>query len=147
MIGLILKNLMSGDSFTARGHPLITALHATTLELTREPEMTHKGDCIVGVSSSKACYDISEELKESIRNGERICMAMSVGGLEERVTGYGRRDLSLEDRDEMVIRKSQFACPRTLFINADKAASDLDRQLVELLKNPETEIRISLFKV
>ena len=38
---------------------------------------------------------------------------------------------------DMVVRKSGYICGRTLAINADKAACDLSRALVEKLKNPE----------
>ena len=44
----------------------------------------------------------------------------------------------------MVIRKSDYVCERTLAVGADKAANDLSRALVEKLKNPKQEVRISL---
>ncbi|WP_405298104.1 DUF371 domain-containing protein, partial [Methanobrevibacter sp.] len=43
------------------------------------------------------------------------------------------------------IRKSDFTCSRTLMINADKAAKDLDGNLIEDLKNEKVmEVTIKL---
>ena len=37
--------------FKAYGHPNITAKHKTTLEFTKDKELSLRGDCIVGVKS------------------------------------------------------------------------------------------------
>ena len=43
----------------------------------------------------------------------------------------------------MVVRKSRFTCERTLAISADKAACDLDRKLIERIKEGR-EVLITL---
>ena len=48
------------------------------------------------------------------------------------------------DDKEMVIRKSDFKDKRTFAIRADKAACDIDREIIERLKNPEEEVEIIL---
>jgi hypothetical protein len=45
---------------------------------------------------------------------------------------------------DVVVRKSDYFCSRTLAVRADKAASDLSRELVEKLKNPKQETKITL---
>lgn len=42
--------------FTVRfmGHRNITAKHRTTLEITKDEEITRKADCIIGVRADKA---------------------------------------------------------------------------------------------
>jgi len=44
----------------------------------------------------------------------------------------------------MVIRKSDYIDARTLAINSNKAAKDIKRELVELLRNPETLVTVEL---
>jgi len=42
------------------------------------------------------------------------------------------------------VRKSGYVCGRTLAVKADKAASDLSRELVEKMQDPLHEIKITL---
>ena len=63
----------------------------------------------------------------------------------DEITGFGHEDLELSHPTDIVIRKSDYTCSRTLMINADKAARDLDLDLVEDLKNGKTmEVTIKL---
>jgi len=52
--------------------------------------------------------------------------------------------LILTHPTDMVIRKSDYICNRTLAIRADKSANDLPRELVEKLKNPRQKVNITL---
>jgi hypothetical protein len=45
---------------------------------------------------------------------------------------------------DMVIRKSDYVCSRTLAINADKAAFDLPKRIVDKLKDPKQKVKITL---
>ncbi len=132
------------DSFLARGHPAITSLHPTTMEITKETHLTARGDCIVAVGSSKACIDLSEGLKRAIRGGAQLFLLLEVDGLSEEVRGVGHPGLSLRHPTDMVFRKSGFVCPRTVFIHADKAARDLDRELVERLRRPDARVKVTI---
>jgi hypothetical protein len=44
----------------------------------------------------------------------------------------------------MVLRKGDFPSDRTLGLHSDKAAKDLSRELVEKLKNPAEQAKITL---
>jgi hypothetical protein len=44
----------------------------------------------------------------------------------------------LSDND-IVIRRSTYTCPRTVTILSDNACSDIPREIVELLKDPERQ--------
>jgi hypothetical protein len=44
----------------------------------------------------------------------------------------------------MVVRKSDFVSDRTLMVHANRAASDLPIELVELLQNPNKKIWVEL---
>ena len=52
--------------------------------------------------------------------------------------GFGHENLTLTHPTDIVCRTSDYVCPRTLMINADKAARDLDSDLIEDLKNALT---------
>jgi hypothetical protein len=134
---------MERDIFTARGHPLITSRHRSTLEITRDRRMGTGGDCIVAVSSSKGCRDLSGGVKSAIREGGEIYLLLEVRGWTEEVKGVGHPDLELSHPREMVFRKSDFLSPRTVFIRSNRAASDLPRDFVSLLAEGP-EVRVTL---
>ncbi|MBM5805500.1 MAG: DUF371 domain-containing protein [Candidatus Verstraetearchaeota archaeon] len=137
---------MARFTFYARGDPRITALHPTTLEVTREEVKSGYGDCIVATSSEVGLRELPEELKRAARSGgAEMVLIIEAGGLVERVRGTGHSSLTFTNESEMVVRKSRYVCGRTLMINSDKAAIDLDRELVEQLKKQSTRVKITLF--
>jgi hypothetical protein len=126
------------DRVRFRGHRLILAKHRTTFEVTKEPNLTLKGDCIVGVSSNKACRDLSEDVKRLIKmNGSKVLITIRVGSYEFKAKAFGSSKLTLEHDEDIVVRKSSYVCPRTLAINCDKAAIDFPRKIVNLLRRGE----------
>lgn len=125
----------------AQGHFNITAMHGTTIEITRDLEMGKRADCIVGVKADKGLSQLSEEFKRTARsNNSRIKVTIEVNGIREVILGWGHEALMFEDDDDLVIRKSDFICPRTLMVKADKAARDLDRRFIESLTRGDTEL-------
>lgn len=74
----------------------------------------------------------------------RIVLKLAVGDIVETIEGRGDPRLTYSDSVSMVTRKSSFVCGRTLMIEANKAASDLKRSLIERLKQPETAIDCEL---
>lgn len=115
----------------AKGHGNVSARHKTTLEVTREDYLTPKGDCIIGIEADKAMPQLSDEFRDSLRNTDaRLKITISCGGESDVVTARGHPDLILTHPTDLVVRKSGFICPRTLAVNADKGACDLDRSLV-----------------
>ncbi len=130
------------EVIVARGHPNITVRHKTTFQLTRDKEVTAKGDCIVGVDADKGARDISPQLKDYLLQGGKVDMEFILPqyGLKEHITGYGSNELSFSHLTDMVIRKSSYVCGRTLIVNADKASAHFNREIAELLSDPHTEI-------
>ncbi len=131
-------------TIAARGHPALKGTHRTTLELTREQHLTARGDCIVGVAATTGCADFPAELKAAIHAGKLVRVRLTAGSFTEEFTGQGHPDLPLTHPMDIVFRKSTFACSRTALINCTKAARDLDRRLVSLLKNPAQSFTITL---
>jgi len=119
----------------ARGHVNITALHNTTLEWTAEEYLTPAGDCIIGIMSNKVMKDLPSAMKERLRREDTILeILLECGGIKEKVIARGHPELTLAHPTDWVVRKSDFICTRTLAIKANKAACDLDRKLVEKLR-------------
>jgi hypothetical protein len=133
------------DYLDARGHPLIAATHPTTFEVTKEDWMTSRGTCIIGVKASKAAFDLSEDFKRTASvDGSRIKVVLEVNGVREEVHGLGCSKLGFTDGKSLVCRKSGFTCGRTLMVHSDKAAVDLSRSLISMLKNPNARLEIQI---
>ena len=127
---------MVQDEITFRGHPNVQLLHAKTVEITRDEHLTLRGDCIIGVRASKACADLGEPLKRRLRANDSIVkIEVMVGGETFTIAGRGDERLSLLNPHDIVIRKTNFACPRTLSVRCDKASSDVPRKMVKLLQD------------
>jgi len=127
------------------GHENIQATHTTTLEFTKDTHLSKKGDCIVAVAADKALADLSAEFKEKLRKPHaRLTIIIEAGGIVERVKAHGSPQLILSHPMDMVVRKSDYVCSRTLAVHADKAAWDLSRDLVEKLRNPQQKVKITL---
>ena len=129
----------------AYGHENIQCTHKSTLEITREAQLSKKGDCIIAVSAEKAVVDLSSEFKEKLREkNARISMLIEAGEVAEVVNAFGDPRLILTHPTDMVVRKSSYVCSRTLAIQADKAAWELSRELVERLRKPKQKVKITL---
>ena len=117
------------------------------MEITREPYLTPRGDCIVAVGADKGARDLSDAFKSLAREpGSIIIIKIEVpsAGLSEVVRARGHPALTFEHPTDMVVRKSTYTCGRTIAVMADKAAGDLSRELVEALKDPEALVIIRL---
>lgn len=132
------------ENIVAFGHENITAEHATTIEITKEQELTTQGDCIIGVSANKACVDLSPALKEKLQTNSKVVVTLKVGDIVDKIIGYGSPELTLTHPTDIVLRKSEFACSRTLMIKADKAAKDLKPELVAKLSKPTTKLNFTI---
>ncbi|MEM7818322.1 MAG: DUF371 domain-containing protein, partial [Candidatus Aenigmatarchaeota archaeon] len=55
---------------------------------------------------------------------------------------FGSPALKLTNDKSIVIRKSDFIDDRTAVILSNKAAIDIDRKIVEKIKNPNKQIKI-----
>ena len=133
------------DEVFANGHENIEATHLTTLEITKEANLSRRGDCIIAVAADKSLADLSEEFKESLRKpGAKLTLTIEANGITAQINAYGSPKLILAHSSEMVVRKSSYIDDRTLAVNADKAAADLPRKLVEELRNSKQKVRIIL---
>jgi hypothetical protein len=131
--------------FSARGHKNVQSTHKTTFEFTKETTLTKRGDCVVALESTKAAADLPLEFKEAAKKeGAQITVTVEAGELKETVKAEGSPQLEFTHPTDLVVRKSDYVCGRTLAIRADKAAIDFARELVEKLKAPNQQVKVTL---
>lgn len=130
-----------------RGHPMVLALHPTTIEVTTEDRLTGKGDCIVGVGSRVGCSGLNGVVRAALARDEaRVVLTFVVGRYEFVVNARGDSRLTLSHPHDIVIRKSEFISDRTLAVGASAAAKDMPRGMVRALSEGTSgylEIRVS----
>ena len=133
------------EHIVARGHPRILATHRTTFEITKDEQLTERGNCIVAVKSTKAAKDLSQEFKRLARNDSaRITVVLDVDGRREISIGRGTRQFSFTHPSDLVVRKSGFVCGRTLMTHSNRSAADFSRSFVERLRDHDRRIKITL---
>lgn len=129
----------------AFGHPNIRSSHPTTIMLTKERQVTQRGDCVVAVAADKSVADLSAEFKNALRQpNAKVTVQIEVDGLVGQINAFGSPELGLNHPNDLVIRKSEFVSDRTLALRADKSSGDLSRAVVEKLKNPNQEVILTL---
>lgn len=129
----------------AYGHENILSIHPTTLMITKDVHLSKNGDCIVSVAADKPLNKLSSKFKSELRKlNAKLTIVIEADNLIEKITAYGSPNLILTHPTDMVIRKSDYICNRTIAIKADKASKDLPRIFVEKLKDPTQKIKITL---
>jgi uncharacterized protein len=138
---------MVQDEVIFYGHPNIQSAHAKTIEITKDEHLTPRGDCIIGVKANKACADLDQSLKHRLRsNSSVVKIEIIVGDESFLISGRGDERLSMLNAHDIVVRKTNFVCPRTMSVLCNKASSDMPRKLVKMLQDQETKgiFRITL---
>jgi len=129
----------------AFGHPNIRASHPTTIMITKERQVTQRGDCIVAVDADKSVADLSADFKKALRKpNAKLTIELEVDGLVGQINAYGSPELTLNHPNDLVIRTSEFISDRTLAVKADKSSGDLSKAVVEKLKNPKQQVTLTL---
>lgn len=132
-------------TFKAFGHENVVGEHKTTVEITSENFLTHRGTCIIGIRATQTLADLDSTIKKlASSETTKIVLVMEVNGIVERVAGTGGSDLTYSDSISMVARTSSYQCGRTLMIHADKAASDLSKDFINSLKDNKAVINCEL---
>jgi hypothetical protein len=112
--------------------------------LTKDRELGPRGDCAVGVEAEKSTADLDPNLKRALRSGSDVVITISAGGISEEISAKGHPSLPLDHPNDLVVRRSDFICGRTLAILADKAAVDFSREFVEILRDPFTTVEMKI---
>lgn len=118
----------------AEGHENVTGEHASTLEFSSDDFLTPAGDCILAVEADRVPADLPETFVTACQNADAtITATIEAGGHTGRVVGRGDPELSFENERSHVLRTSDYVDDRTVLVCADKAAADVDRELVAAL--------------
>ncbi|MFX1316275.1 MAG: DUF371 domain-containing protein [Promethearchaeota archaeon] len=123
------------DKIYAYGHENILGSHKTTIEITKDKCLTKKGNCIVGIKASKACFDLDPKLREIIKTEKKVKVTLELENIKDFFYGFGHKKLRLLDKKDIVFRKSNYVCDRTILINCTKSSNDLKREFIESLKH------------
>jgi uncharacterized protein len=133
-------NAMVQDEVKFYGHPNIRSLHAKTIEITKDEHLTTRGDCIIGVKANKACIDLDEALRHRLKSNSAVVrIEVMVGNESFLTTGMGDQRLTISNPHDIVIRRTNFTCPRTLSVLCDKASSEVPRRIVNTLQDGVTK--------
>jgi len=128
--------------FSAFGHPNILAAHKTTLEFTKDEDVTSKGNCIIGVKSDFAL----EKIKDFIKNCKNRKIAIIIKAASKNAISSEKINAEINPNfnhdKELVIRKTDFVSERTLGIKANKAAFELEKGLIDYLKERNSKITV-----
>jgi len=140
----LLREVVSGkEEIVARGHKNITAVDGGCFEIITGDGPIMEGN-VIAVNADKACRSLSSEFKRAARTANKMSITIEAGGVAERVSAYGSPALKLTDANEIAVRKSDFIDGKTVAILADKAANDFSKAVKLALKNPKTEVKITL---
>ena len=114
-------------SFRISGHENVLSEHGSTMEFTKDPHLTLRGDCIVGVNAGFELARLEEFL-----GLEKVRISISAGGRQDSVVAVPNGKFC--SGREMVVRMGDFDSDRTFAVRASKAAKDLDRGLIGALR-------------
>ena len=129
----------------ARGHENVTSGNKMTLEITKENHLTKRGDCIIALEANKAARDLNPEFKKLAKNEKaKITITIEADNDVEVIKAHGSPQLSFTHPTDMVVRKSDYTCSRTLAVHADKAAKDLSKALIKKLQDPKQRVKVTL---
>ena len=131
--------------FTCYGHDNITCKHKTTLEFTKDKDLSLKGDCIVGVKADFSLVQLKKFIK-SLGNNKKITITIEAINKDYKITEKINAEINpgFNSNKEMVIRKTDFISERTFAIKSDKAACEVTAGLVSFLKDRNAVIEICL---
>jgi len=131
--------------FTARGHPNVKSTHKTTFMTTMDDELSTRGDCIIVVGAQTGLKDMPAEAKRLAREEDtRIMFRLTVEDIVFEAQGHGHPELEYTDPIDMVARRSNYTCGRTLMVGTNRTSMDIPSVVVEALKNPEAIVQIEI---
>jgi len=127
------------ETITAHGHEHVQATHESTLEFTSDDWLTPAGDCILGIEADQVPADFDPAFVAAAQAADAaITVTIEAGDHSQTITGRGHPELTFDDDRSMVARTSTYTDDRTVMIDADAAAADIDRELVAALADGAT---------
>jgi hypothetical protein len=117
------------------GHPLVSASHPTTFEVTAEMTLTETGHCIIGIKADKGARGLLPQFRDVLCHDDaELETTLGCGGITAVVHARGSSAMTLDHPTDLVWRKSRYVCGRTIGICSDHVAATLPEELVEILR-------------
>lgn len=127
------------ETITAHGHEHVQATHESTVEFTSDDWLTPAGDCILGIEADQVPADFDPAFVDAAQSADaEITATIEAGDHSQTIAGRGHPELTFDDDRSMVARTSTYTDDRTVMIDADAAAADIDRGLVAALADGAT---------
>ncbi|MBP1987006.1 DUF371 domain-containing protein [Halolamina salifodinae] len=122
----------------AHGHEHVSGEHQSTVELTSDDWLTPAGDCIVGIEADTTPADFDQTFVSACQSADATITAeftvqTNDGTLTDTIRARGDPELTFEGDRSLVGRTSDYVDDRTVFVDADGAATDLDQDLIDAL--------------
>jgi len=130
-------------TFTCKGHANILSTHKNTIEFTKEKHLTLKGDCIIGVCADFDTEKIKQIVEKASKQNQDLKITITIKDKNikpETIICTPNKDFS--SKSEIVIRKSDFSSERTLGTRCNKAAIDINKEIIKQLTNPTTIVTV-----
>jgi hypothetical protein len=122
------------EQIRAHGHENVRGAHESTFEVTSDDFLTPAGDCILGIEADRTPAKFDPEFVAACQDQDaRIDITLAVEDQQITVEARGHPDLTFESDRSAVVRTSDYVDDRTVAVDAEKAAADIDRDLVEAL--------------
>lgn len=122
------------ETIRANGHEHVQATHESTVEVTSDDWLTPAGDCILAVDADRVPAEFDDDFVTAAQNTDaRITAEIETGEHSETISGRGHPDLTFDGDRSGVGRTSDYVDDRTIMVDADAAAADIDRDLVAAL--------------
>jgi len=129
----------------AEGHENILSTNKTTFEVTKDGHLTRRGDCIIAVNADKAGAELSREFKDALQSSSaRLTITIEADTEKEIVNASGHPRLTLTHPTDLVVRRSDYVCNRTLAIHANRVARNFSEAFVKRLQDPKQPVLITL---
>ena len=142
---LLMSVASNKEEIIASGASAIIANNKNSFAIIKAKEIRLDKDSVIAVNANKAADGLNPEFKRSIKDiNKKLEITIEADGIEDIITAYGSPALKINSDKAVVVRKDDFIDGRVLAILADKSAADLDRSLIEKLKDPKTKVKITL---
>ena len=139
----LLMEVSGREEVIAMGHSAIQATDDNGFIITKSASPEKYPKAIVAVSSNKSCKDLDKKFKNALKSAKKLEITIEAGGVEDRIIAYCSPALAPKSSEEIAVRKDDRIDGKTVGILPNKSASELSQDLVEKLRNPSTEVKIT----
>jgi 16S rRNA (cytidine1402-2'-O)-methyltransferase len=122
-------------TFRCHGHSRITGSHTKTVEVTRDPDVTARATCVLGVRSE-------HDDRELGRLRGDVEVTLECAGVRD--TFRATMSAFFLGDDGLVFRCGPGLRGRTLAFDATKSAAEIDRGLVRAVGDAEAELHVTI---